>query len=232
MQEKIKSSKNLPTIEQKFSFFSYKQGNSLLHRCPSWIKIIFIPFINILFLILPYEFSLVLVVLQFIVAFSLHFSIKEQLTDLKPVLYYGILLFFSRVFTIFFDKSLSFSQVFNWKNEKEILTIFVKLFAAMQSSSLVFKTSTSLELRDGIRSIESNVRKFLRLSKENPFTEIVFLFLNFIPLVSKIWEQSKKSWFVRGGKIGIRMYLYLIPVLFFVGMKKAWNISRAISARR
>ena len=58
------------------------------------------------------------------------------------------------------------------------------------------------------------------------------MFLNFIPLVSKIWEQSKKAWLARGGKNFVKMYLALLPVLFSVGMKKAYNMSRAIAIRQ
>lgn len=57
------------------------------------------------------------------------------------------------------------------------------------------------------------------------------MFLNFIPMLSQIWEQSKKAWFARGGKKGIRMYGTLLPVLFSVGLKKAYNQARAISLR-
>ncbi|MCR4742928.1 MAG: hypothetical protein K5866_08695 [Treponema sp.] len=51
-------------------------------------------------------------------------------------------------------------------------------------------------------------------------------------MVSKIWNQSKKAWLARGGKISIKMYKVLIPLLFSVGMKKAYNMARAISIRK
>ena len=89
----------------------------------------------------------------------------------------------------------------------------------MQSASLVFKTSTSLELREGIFKIEKLVRKILHLKNKATFTDTFSMFLNFIPLVSKIWEQSKKAWLARGGKNFVKMYLALLPVLFSVGMK-------------
>ena len=57
------------------------------------------------------------------------------------------------------------------------------------------------------------------------------MFLNFIPMVTKIWTQAQKAWFARGGKKSIKMYLSLLPVLFSVGMKKAWNTARAIESR-
>ena len=50
-------------------------------------------------------------------------------------------------------------------------------------------------------------------------------------MVTKIWAQAQRAWFARGGKKSIKMYLTLLPVLFSVGMKKAWNTSRAIEVR-
>ena len=57
------------------------------------------------------------------------------------------------------------------------------------------------------------------------------MFLNFIPMLAQIWEQSKKAWQARGGKKGVKMYGVLLPVLFSVGMKKAYNQARAIFVR-
>lgn len=93
----------------------------------------------------------------------------------------------------------------------------------MQSASLMFKTSTSLELRDGIGRV---------FGYKSVITNALFMFLNFIPMVSKIWEQSKKAWIARGGKENIKMYTTLLPVLFSVGLKKAYNAARAVSIRK
>lgn len=113
----------------------------------------------------------------------------------------------------------------------ETIFLLLKLFCVMQSASIVFKTSTLLQLREGIGQIEGAVRKVLHLKKNTVFTNAISMFLNFIPMLSQIWEQSKKAWFARGGKKGIKMYSVLLPVLFSVGMKKAYNQARAISIR-
>lgn len=234
------------------ALFSYKSGSSFLHRTPAWIKLLFIPLINILFLCLPAYFALGLILIQFVVAFCLRFSVKEQLADVKPVLYYAVLLYgFKLILWIisfagamnvtegtdpsavdsFFTQGavslVSFFSIF----DSETFFLLVKLFCVMQSASLVFKTSTLLQLREGIGLIESTVRKFLHLKKQNSFTNVISMFLNFIPMLAQIWEQSKKAWIARGGKKGIKMFGVLLPVLFSVGMKKAYNQARAISIR-
>jgi len=207
----------------EYSLFSYKKGSSFLHRCPAWCKILFIPVINILFLCLPPFFSIILMVLQFILACCLRFTLKEQFADLKPVLYYAVLLIFFQVITWLGTGCPDWHEYFSWESEKETVWLLIKIFAVMQSASLVFKTSTSLELREGIGTI---------FGQKSIFTNAISMFLNFIPMVAKIWEQSKRAWFARGGKHNIKMYTTLMPVLFSVGMKKAYNAARAVSIRK
>ena len=217
---------------QKYSAFSYISGNSFLHKCPCWIKILFIPVVNILFLFLPVYFCLSLIVVQLIFAFLLNFPVKQQLADLKPVIYYSFLLLVIEIFNCLFSTEVTFSQRFNFQTQKDTLFLLAKLFCMMQSASLVFKTSTSLQLREGIEKIELFIRKILHLKNKTSFTNAISMFLNFIPMVTKIWAQSQRAWFARGGKKSIKMYLTLLPVLFSVGMKKAWNTARAIEVRR
>lgn len=223
-KEKIK-------VTKKYSSFSYKAGNSFLHKCPAWAKLLFIPFINILFLCLPVYFAVVLIAVQFGTACILKFSLREQITDLKPVLYYGAFVVLMDVLTALGSGNLDFGKVFSWENQRESVFLLIKIFSVLQSASLVFKTSTSLELRDGIWTIEKAVRKIFHLKEKNFITNTISLFLNFIPMVSKIWEQSVRAWVARGGKKGVKMYLKLLPVLFFVGMKKAYSAARALEVR-
>ena len=102
----------------------------------------------------------------------------------------------------------------------------------MQSASLIYKTSTSLEIREGIDSIETFIHKIFHINKANIITDSISMFLIFIPIISEIWDKSKKSWLVRGGKNSIKMYIVLFPLLFSVGMKKAYNMARAVSIRK
>ncbi|MCR4714099.1 MAG: hypothetical protein K5751_06920, partial [Treponemataceae bacterium] len=76
------------------SAFSYKQGKSFLHRCPAWIKILVLPVVSIAVFELPWFCAAALVLLQVIVAFCLRFSFREQMADLRAVLYYAMMLLF------------------------------------------------------------------------------------------------------------------------------------------
>lgn len=215
----------------KYSAFSYVGGNSFLHKCPAWIKLLFIPIITVCFLFLPVYCCFCLIILQFITAFCLKFSLRRQFADLKPVVYYAFILFAMEIFACIFSKEIDFASRFTFENQKETVFLLAKLFCVMQSTSLVFKTSTSLELRNGIETLERAVRKFLHLKEKLVFTNAVSMFLNFIPQVSQIWAKTERAWIARGGKKSVKMYVALLPVLFSVGMKKAYNAARAMQIR-
>lgn len=215
------------SVTKKYSLFAYKKGDSFVHKFPAWAKILIIPILSILTFYLPIFVSAVLIVLQFILAFYLKFSIREQAQDFKPVIFYAIMLFWVKIFMWLGSAGkVSISLDF------ETVEHLVKIFALMQMASIVFKTSTSLELREGIGKIETFIRKIFHLKAENQLTDTLSMFVNFLPMVSKNWEQSKRAWIARQGKKSLKMYLTLIPVLFSVGMKQAYNTARALTARK
>ena len=223
-------------MKQKYSLFAYKNGNSFLHKCPAWIKLLFIPAAGILLLLAKWQFVPVAILCLSVLGFMVKISAREQFCDLKPIFFYAVLLFVFELFMLDYKSfnafEASFAKVFSWQNQKETVFFLLKLTAVMQCASLLFKTSTSLELRDGIFLIETKIRATLHQKNANTFSEMLFMFLNFIPMIAVIWAQLKRAWLARGGKNSIKMYVSLLPVLFFVSMKKAWNMSRAISIRK
>ena len=221
---------------KQYYFFSYKFGNSFLHRCPAWIKILLIPILNVCVFKFPFQISLILIFLQTVTAFILKFSVKEILTDLKPVLYYAVLLlfakFFGNLFAGFFSLATFFSDFWNFIiSEKETGVLLLKLLCMIQTASLFFKTSTSLQLREGFENIEFFIRRIFHLKKATPVAQVLSIFVTFIPIVAKNWQQITLAWYARGGKKSVKMIIVLLPVFFSVGMKQAYNSARAISIR-
>lgn len=210
--------------------FSYKQGSSFMHRCPAWIKIIFIPVVSITVFKLHFYFALGLCFVQFAMACILRFTIREQLCDLKAVLYYAFFLIFAKV-----AGSLAAGQtdfVTFIYDEKETWLLLLKLLCVMQSASIVFKTSTSLQIREGLELMELAVRKIFHMKLRTPVAQAVSLFICFIPQVSKNWQQAERAWKARSGKKTLRMFVVLLPVFFSVSMKQAYNSAKAISVRQ
>ena len=247
-----------------YSAFSYKPGKTFVHRLPSQLKILFIPIFNIIIFSLDWHVAAAFILIQFILFCFLKFTLKEQLTDLTPVIWYAIFMYLigfcsgiyigltsgSHFANGFFETmqeikptdllSSILQAVKTTFNDEKTLNFVVKFCACNQSASLMFKTSTSLELKQGIESIEIKIRKFLSFKWktkndseiEPKFSVVISMFINFLPAVFKIWNQLKKSWKARNGKTSLRMYLVLLPVLFSVGLKYAANSAKAVCIRK
>ena len=207
---------------------------------------------------LPFGFALGFLIFQVLLAFALRFTAREQLRDFRPILYYAVVLyatsFFAQFCAMYFggidegafggeadglaavitagtwQEALKSSFFSTFKNA-ETGKMLIKLFCVMQSASILFKTSTSLQIREGIGIIESAIRKILPVSKKNTLTDTIALFVCFIPMVYKNWELSKRAWLARGGKSGIKMLASIFPVFFSVGIKQAYNAARAVTIR-
>ena len=229
--------------------FSYKQGSSFLHRCPAWVKILLLPIISLSIFYLPPYFALALIALQTLVSFLLRFTVREQARDLKAVFYYAVFLIFVKIIGSLaaaisaeslaaFELAALLQAVLTFLiSEKETWLLLLKLFCVIQTASLIFKTSTSLQIREGLEVMELAVRRTLHLKPlidgrpNAPVAQAVSLFICFIPQVSKNWQQAERAWKARGGRRSLHMFIVLLPVFFSVGMKQAYNSARAISAR-
>lgn len=217
-------------MKQKYSLFSYKAGHSLLHTMPAWIKILLIPGLNIAVFNAPVYVSITVIILQSAAAFFLHFTLREQAEDCKPVAYYAVLLYAVRLTACIASYGIR-QGAYLCFSDTSVPVMLVKLLCIIQSASLMFKTSTSLEIRDGIGHIETAVRTILPVSKKNTVTDTAALFVCFIPMVHTIWFESKRAWLARHGSVSVKMYGVLLPLLFSVGMKKAYNSAKAAAAR-
>ena len=208
------------------SLFNYRYDNSFLHRCPAWCKLIFIPVVSIFIFCFPPYICIGLIIVQLLLALFLHFSFSEILNDLRPVFYYALILLFVKILSVgsqlimllFNSESFSiktfFLSNFSWETEKPTVILLMKIFCLMQTTSIMFKTTTALQIRECFKSFDA-----------------LSMFISFIPITSRLWTQTKKAWFARGGKKVIKMYIVLLPVLFSTGIKKAWNMARAVQVR-
>lgn len=239
-------------MTQKYSSFSYKAGKSFVHRMPAWAKLLFVPVLSVAAFQLPLPFALALILFQLVLAFVLKFTVKEQFNDVKFVFYFAFLLYLMGFFGFFCSdffgslagdeaaetgfqkieaiKILKSSFLKTFSNSATALML-VRLFCVMQTSSIIFKTTTSLEIREGVGKIEGAVRKILHLKDRNTLTDLVSFTLYFIPLVFRIWSQLETAWRARQGKRGVKMFIVLLPALFSVGMKSAYTAAKAVMIR-
>ncbi len=224
MKQKIESSSQ--------TAFSYKAGCSIIHRCPAWIKILLLPIVSVVFFKAPAFVSAVMLTVAFAVELMLKFSLKEIFSDLKLVFYYALILLFVRAIVfVTGNREEGFSLAAFFLEQEETLLMLLRLLCMLQLTALIFRTSSSLQLREGFEKIELAVRKLFHRNKATPIANALALFTSFIPLVAKNWNQVKRAWYTRGGKNSIEMYVVLLPVFFSVGMKQAYLTARALSIR-
>ncbi|MCR5290964.1 MAG: hypothetical protein K6E51_13310 [Treponema sp.] len=210
--------KNKKTDSTVF-LFQYKTGNTFMHKLPAWIKIVLLfIFGTVFFFISPYA-CIILMVLLTVYTLNIGISLQEQLHCLKPVAYYAILLY-----TVSLMNKMVIPQ-------KQDIVLCIRLTVALQTTSLIFFTTSPLELRSGIECIETAIRKSLPVSKKAQFSELFSFFLLFLPMVIKTWQQLEYSWKARGGKNTPRKILVLFPILLSLCMHKVWTTERAVRNR-
>jgi biotin transport system permease protein len=152
------------------------------------------------------------VLISFICGLSLH----DQLTDFKPAFYYATLMYALSVFSNFID-NFSLMPVNEYLTflipNREYLRITLRLALIVQISALLFRTTSSLEIREVVR------------------LEIISLFLCFIPEIFKIWTSVNLAWKSRGGKDGFAKIKTLIFILISLSLEKAALKAKALEAR-
>jgi biotin transport system permease protein len=196
--------------------FRYKTIKGPLHKVPAIIKLLLLLPLSFFCMSLPPFWLGTRIVFFVIVSFICGLSLQEQLTDLKPAFYYAILMYILSVFTNFSD-SFRFIPL----NESvkaliprhEYLRITLRLALIVQISALVFRTTSALEIREAVKS------------------EIISVFLCFIPEIFKIWTSVNLAWKSRGGKDGILKIKIVIFVLISLCFEKAALKAKAIEAR-
>jgi len=210
--------------------FQYKTGAGFLYKVPAALKIVMILLFSAAGLLLPLEVLPVFIVLALILAFFHKFSVQEQFADIKPALYYFVFLYVMQ----FFTARRSFIP------EKSLAEDILRLFLIMQVSGLLFRTTSSAAMKEGLETLEIKIRAFLRRIpllgrkiKAKPFFAVIFaLFLSFIPAIFEIWGRIELAWAARGGKNGFKKLKTLLPVLFCLSFNEASKKTRALAARR
>jgi biotin transport system permease protein len=189
--------------------FKYKTIKGPLHKVPAIIKLILLLPLSFFCMSLPPVWLGAGITICVCASFFSGFSLQEQLTDIKPVFYYSILMYVMSVFSNFtgnFRLTLLIPRY-------EYLRITLRLALIVQVSALIFRTTSALEIREAVR------------------LEILSLFLSFIPEIFKIWTSVNLAWKARGGKEGIRKIKTVVFVLISLSFEKASLKAKALEAR-
>jgi biotin transport system permease protein/energy-coupling factor transport system permease protein len=218
------------------SVFRYKNGSSIIYKLPAWIKILSIiplsiALMNTMWIVIP-----ILIISLSLFAYLCGFTIREQLTDLKPAVYYLVFAYSAQSLSKIYNFStISFDIV---KPEIFLLIFFAKLIVIMQICSLVFRSTSAIQIKEAIDLIEMSIRNIFRklpmcknISDKNRFSLLLSLFLNFIPQIPSLWGNLEYAWQSKAGKNSIlkfeTLFLALLSICFYDASKKA----KAIKSR-
>ena len=208
-------------VKNKLTIFQYKTKKGLYHKVPAIIKLILLLPLSIFCVALPSNWLLAGIIAAMIFAFIGGINLKEQLTDLKPVIFYSVFMYCVSVFSNLFENVFItqpyidiYTVFFLLKPNTDFLRFILRLTLIVQFSALLFRTTSSLEIREVVR------------------IEAVSIFLLFIPEIFKIWSSIDLAWKARGGKKGLVKIKTLLFVLISLCFEKAAIKSKAIESRR
>jgi energy-coupling factor transporter transmembrane protein EcfT len=167
------------------------------------------------------------------------FSPREQITDLQPAAFYGLFLYALSVFSVLLEADRHPEAIAVFTLKKHFLPAFLRLALVVQLSALIFRSTTSLEIRGAVSAIEASIRKGLsripfvgQLVPRKPrFAEGLALFAAFIPELFQTWTQIDLAWRARNGKPGLKKIKTLIFALITLSFSKASEKAKALTAR-
>ena len=205
--------------------FRYKTVKGPLHKLPVMLKFFMFLLLSIFCMSLPPLQLTAGIIIAVLTAFMCKFTIREQLTDLKPAALYGVLMYALSVFSNIFE--INFADIFITHDfsaiaalilfpRPDFLRITLRLVLIIQLSALLFRSTSAMELRHVFRC---------------RIAENIALFLSFIPEIFSNWSNINLAWKIRGGKRGLAKIKTTIFVLISLSMEKAAVKAKALSAR-
>ncbi len=227
---------------RKQTMFQYKTVKGPLHRVPALIKFVLLFPLSVFFMSLSSVYLSIGIIAACIGAFFCKFTVREQLTDIKPAFFYAVLMYALSVFS-------GFTGIWNNFSEESFLSLLIpnldflrislRLVLIIQLSAFLFRTTSQGELREALFSVESALRCFFSkvffrkkpITIENRFSGYIALFLCFIPEIFENWSLINTAWKARGGKQGFVKIKTLTFILISLSMEKAAVKAKALEAR-
>lgn len=213
--------------------FRYKKTDSFLHHLPPILKLVFLLLGTTILFKAPSSVLIFVLSFFFLLSLMIHFPLKEQLSCWKPLTAYIFILYISDLLQMFFSRTGNFTfSLKDFTPQTQTIQLILFMFTSIQLASLVFRSTTTMEIRSALENLELKIRKIFHLKQKTTITGSFSLLILFIPMVLEVWNQIDRAWISRGGKNSFRKYLKLLPLLFSISMKKAYDTEKAIRARK
>ncbi len=224
------------------AILSYNKRNSLIHKIPAIVKLVVLFCVPLALHLTTLPFHLGFFCFAVLLALIAKLPIKSFFRDLKPIIYYCLFILIIDILTLLlFDKTpmpiadslddVAVSQSISFWSvllEKGNFTLMSRLVVSMAYTSIFFRTTSHLEMRQSLEKIESCIT--FRHSNLT-FSKSFALFLNFLPQLFAIWSSLDLAWQARKGKRTPRKIIVLLPIFITLSMKKANETLLAIKNR-
>jgi len=223
--------------------FRYKTIKGPLHKLPAMLKLFLLLPLSVFCMSLPPIWLFTGIIAAVAAAFLCGFTLREQAADLKPALFYGVLMYVLSVFSTLYENYGTMSApvliTAALMPRPDFLHIALRLLLIVQISALLFRSTSSMEIREGLVSTERFTRRLLsrlpllgkRISPQCRIAEAVSLFLSFIPEIFENWTVINLAWKARGGRQGFLKIKTTVFVLISLSMEKAAAKAMALEAR-
>jgi biotin transport system permease protein/energy-coupling factor transport system permease protein len=226
-------------VERNQAVFKYKTIKGILHKIPAAIKLFLFPPLCIFCLSLNHFFLVTGIITLSTAAFLCRLTSREQLTDMKPAFFYFCLMYALSVFSYSYEywNKLTINELVPiiFTPKSDLLQITLRLVVIIQLSALLFRTTSSLEIRESLRAVEKRILSLLpfikRKEKQYLVSESICLFICFIPEIFSTWSSVNLAWKARSGKQGVKKIKTTVFVLISLSMEKAALKAKAYAAR-
>jgi len=217
--------------------FKYKTIKGPLHKLPAIIKFFLLLPSSALCMFLPPLLLGAGITTAVIAAFLFRFSLREQLADLKPAFWYAAVMYALSLLSSIMENTVLNAAVFIPR--PGFIETALRLALIMQLSAMLFRTTSSIEIRQSFVTLEKYIRLALKrlplfgklISPQPRFAQIVSVFLCFISEIFSIWADINLAWKARGGRQGLNKIKTTVFVLISLSFEKASVKARALEAR-
>ena len=221
----------------ELSLFSYQPAKSPLTKVSPGLKLAALLVSVILLFYMDLVPSTILLSLLIALSLPLGFSLKSQLQDFKPVLFYLMVYCLAAIIGNCSRTGVLSPRLFI--PPKTIALSIVRLLAAVQLARFFYKTTTTSQLKFSLEKIEMALRSAFRripaLGKtihSRPRLTFTFtMVIHFVPRLMGLWNQLELAWKARGGKKGPAMICSLFPRLFVLAFTDADATWQAVASR-
>lgn len=208
-----------------------------LCKTPAWIKLIILFLSSFIIFNISALICTILFLLLNIFLLSIHFTAKRTFDIQKPCISYGIMLYTLDIFQNIHNylRVEKTSVYLLLKPDFITYQSSIRLAVTLQCVSLLYFTTTQLEIRYGITTIEYSIRKILNFGRKKiikpRFSQSLSLLMTFIPQVLSVWTKLDTAWKARGGKTGLKKITKLLPILISVSMHNAYQTAMAVTSK-